>query len=48
MWGSDFPHGDSTWPHSLKVIDKNLADVPATVAQKILHDNAATLYRIPL
>ena len=47
MWGSDFPHGDSTWPHSREVIDKNLAGVPGAIAQKILHDNAATLYRIP-
>jgi predicted TIM-barrel fold metal-dependent hydrolase len=48
MWGNDFPHGDSTWPHSREVLGKNLADVPAEVAQKILHDNAARLYRIPV
>jgi predicted TIM-barrel fold metal-dependent hydrolase len=48
MWGSDFPHGDSTWPHSLKVIDKNLGAVQRDVARKILHDNAAALYHIPL
>lgn len=48
MWGSDFPHGDSTWPHSLKVIDKNLGAVKRDVARKILHDNAAALYHIPI
>jgi predicted TIM-barrel fold metal-dependent hydrolase len=47
MWGSDFPHGDSTWPHSRQVIEKNLGGTPDAVARKILHDNAAHLYRIP-
>jgi predicted TIM-barrel fold metal-dependent hydrolase len=46
MWGSDFPHGDSTWPHSREVIEKNLGDAPRNVARKILHDNAARLYGI--
>lgn len=46
MWGSDFPHGDSTWPHSREVIEKNFGHVTADVARKILHDNAARLYRI--
>jgi hypothetical protein len=26
--GLDFPHTDSTWPHSLSVIDKNFSGVP--------------------
>jgi predicted TIM-barrel fold metal-dependent hydrolase len=47
MWGSDFPHGDSTWPHSRQVIEKNLGDAPEGVARRVLHDNAARLYRIP-
>jgi len=46
MWGSDFPHGDSTWPNSLKVIDKNFGALPEDVSRKILHDNAARLYHI--
>jgi predicted TIM-barrel fold metal-dependent hydrolase len=48
MWGSDFPHTDSTWPNSQTVIEKNLAGVPASVGRKVLHDNAASLYRIAL
>jgi len=48
MWGSDFPHTDSTWPHSQAVIDKNLSGVGADVGVKILHDNAASLYRIAI
>jgi predicted TIM-barrel fold metal-dependent hydrolase len=48
MWGSDFPHSDSTWPNSRSVIQKNLASVPQQVARKVLHDNAAALYHIDL
>jgi predicted TIM-barrel fold metal-dependent hydrolase len=48
MWGSDFPHSDSTWPNSLAVIDKNFVGVAEPVATKVLHDNAAALYDIAL
>jgi predicted TIM-barrel fold metal-dependent hydrolase len=48
MWGSDFPHTDSTWPDSRAVIEKNLTGVDGHVAGKILHDNAAALYRIEI
>lgn len=46
MWASDFPHTDSTWPDSLKVIERDFAGVPADVTKKIICDNAAKLYRI--
>jgi predicted TIM-barrel fold metal-dependent hydrolase len=45
LWSSDFPHGDSTWPDSMKVIDEELGDIPAADQRAILHDNAARLYR---
>jgi predicted TIM-barrel fold metal-dependent hydrolase len=48
MWASDFPHTDSTWPHSLRVIERDFEQVPDSVKQKIIRDNAAKLYRIPL
>jgi predicted TIM-barrel fold metal-dependent hydrolase len=46
MWASDFPHTDSTWPHSQEVIKKDFAKVPPDVAQKIVADNAIRLYRM--
>jgi predicted TIM-barrel fold metal-dependent hydrolase len=46
MWASDFPHSDSTWPHSLEVIAKDFAEVPQDVTQKIVFDNARKLYHI--
>jgi predicted TIM-barrel fold metal-dependent hydrolase len=48
MWASDFPHTDSTWPNSLKVIEQDFEGVPASVKQKIICDNAAKLYHIDL
>src|SRR6266571_558406 len=41
MWASDFPHADSTWPNSRKVIEKDFAGVPADVTNKIIFENAA-------
>lgn len=48
MWGSDFPHGDSTWPESQSVIKRNIDGVSDHVADRVLRDNAAELYNIAL
>jgi len=48
MWASDFPHTDSTWPNSLKVIKQDFNGVPEDVTRKIVCDNAAKLYQIDL
>lgn len=48
MWASDFPHLDSTWPHSREVIKENFASIPESVTQKIVCDNAVKLYRLQL
>ena len=48
MWASDFPHTDSTWPHSQKVIEQSFEGIPADVTQKIISGNAAKLYHIDL
>jgi predicted TIM-barrel fold metal-dependent hydrolase len=47
MWASDFPHGDSSWPESMKVIDDVMSDIPAHDRWMILHGNAANLYGFP-
>jgi predicted TIM-barrel fold metal-dependent hydrolase len=46
MWASDFPHADSTFPHSLKVIEENFAGVPTEVTRNIVFENAKRLYNI--
>ena len=46
MWASDFPHTDSTWPNSRKVIERDFVGVPDDVTRKIVYENAAKLYRL--
>ena len=46
MWASDFPHSDSTWPESRKVVERELAGVPEDLKRKIVYENAAALYHI--
>lgn len=48
MWASDYPHSDSTWPHSRKVIERDFAGVPAGDLDAIVSRNAAALYGIEL
>ncbi len=48
MWASDFPHTDSTWPDSLKVIERDFKGVPDDVRNRIICGNAAELYHIDL
>ena len=44
MWGSDYPHPDSTWPFSKEVVDKDSAHLSPEMKKKVIHDNAAALY----
>ena len=46
MWGSDYPHPDSTWPFSREVVDKDSAHLAPEMKKKVVHDNAAALYGI--
>jgi predicted TIM-barrel fold metal-dependent hydrolase len=44
MWSSDYPHADTTWPHSLTYIGETMAGVPEEDRRKITGGNAARLY----
>ena len=44
MWGSDYPHSESTFPRSREILDRILAGVPADERAKIVGLNAARLY----
>jgi len=46
MWSSDYPHTDSTWPESRKVIAQDFAGVPAEHVDKMAHQNVARLYNL--
>ena len=44
VWSTDYPHSDSTWPHSWKYIDEAFVDVPEDERRQILAGNAVELY----
>jgi predicted TIM-barrel fold metal-dependent hydrolase len=48
LWASDYPHVDSTWPHSQSVIEQHFAEVSEEDKYKILYANAVKLYGIAL
>ena len=47
MFGSDYPHPASTWPHSQAAIAAQIDCLPAATVQKITRDNARALFGIP-
>jgi predicted TIM-barrel fold metal-dependent hydrolase len=44
MWGSDYPHTESTFPRSREVLARILTGVPDDDAHRIVRTNAAGLY----
>lgn len=46
MWATDYPHPDSTWPESQRVLETHFAQVPAEEARRMIGGNAAALYRL--
>jgi predicted TIM-barrel fold metal-dependent hydrolase len=48
MYETDFPHNDTNWPNSRKVLEQMLADVPDDVAVRIAETNARELYSFGL
>jgi predicted TIM-barrel fold metal-dependent hydrolase len=44
MWGNDFPHHDSVWPHSQEALDMVFEGVPDQVRQATTVDNVSKLY----
>ena len=48
MWGNDYPHHDSIWPHSQEVIERIFAGVPADETRKMTRETVCQLYGICL
>jgi predicted TIM-barrel fold metal-dependent hydrolase len=46
MWSNDFPHPNSTWPNSLKIIQRDLGHLPAEIQRKVVCDNVCRLYNV--
>jgi predicted TIM-barrel fold metal-dependent hydrolase len=48
LWGSDFPHAESTWPKSRDFLDRMFEGVPDADTRKITAENAARLFKFKL
>ena len=48
MWGSDYPHSESTFPRSREILAEILADVPADEQARIVGGNTARVYGFDL
>jgi predicted TIM-barrel fold metal-dependent hydrolase len=46
MWSSDYPHSETTWPDSRKLIAKWFRGIPEDEKRQIVRDNARALYRL--
>jgi predicted TIM-barrel fold metal-dependent hydrolase len=46
MWSSDYPHSNTTWPHSREVIQRDLGHLPAEARSKLVRENVARLYQL--
>ena len=45
MWASDYPHPDSTFPHSAEAIAQAFAGLDDAIVRKVTADNCRELYR---
>jgi predicted TIM-barrel fold metal-dependent hydrolase len=48
LWGSDFPHAESTWPKSREFLARIFAGTPEKDLRKITSGNAAQLFGFKL
>ena len=48
MWSNDYPHENSTWPNSYKVIERDLSHLSPEVRAKVVRENVARLYNIKI
>ena len=46
MWGSDYPHTDSTWPCSSDVLKEMFEHFPEQARRRITQDNVRELYSL--
>jgi predicted TIM-barrel fold metal-dependent hydrolase len=48
MWSNDFPHPNSTWPNSRKIIERDLGHLPEQTRAKLVRENVVGLYKLPV
>ena len=45
---ADYPHCDSTWPHSQRTIHEQISGLPDDIIRKVMWENASRLYQHPV
>jgi uncharacterized protein len=48
LWSNDYPHPGCIWPYSDTVIEKTLGHLDPSVRRKVLCENVAQLYGMPI
>jgi predicted TIM-barrel fold metal-dependent hydrolase len=46
MWSSDYPHQNSTWPHSREIIARDLGNLSADDREKLVSRNVIELHKL--
>ncbi len=46
MWATDYPHPDSTWPHSQQVLKEHFKDVDPEKVELIASGNVTRIYKL--
>ncbi|WP_241233660.1 amidohydrolase family protein [Altericroceibacterium xinjiangense] len=48
LWASDYPHPDSIWPNSQRIIGETMGHMPPETVKQLVGGNAAKLYGLDL
>lgn len=48
MWGTDYPHPEGSWPHTVERLENDFRDVSIEDARKLLGLNAVECYGLDL
>ena len=48
MWSTDYPHSETTWPHSQEVMNRQFAGVSEVERRPLVHDNARRFYGLSI
>jgi predicted TIM-barrel fold metal-dependent hydrolase len=46
MWATDFPHAESDWPHSQRVISESMGELSEGDRNKVIAGNAVGFFRL--
>jgi predicted TIM-barrel fold metal-dependent hydrolase len=46
IWATDFPHQESDWPDSMRVVERNFAEVPADETYRMVAANAIEFFQL--